>query len=114
MFRRLRSDNARSDPPEAWEPIGEIAVDSGMVWIGDPVYGLVPSSKEAATDWQPFVDKAIEAGFTENGYAPYERRENTGSLGLAIQAGGSTGIFPVAVRRDPETGLVVELRIGFE
>jgi hypothetical protein len=97
-----------------WEQVAGIAVDSGIVWLGDPVYGLTPSAKEAPTEWKPFIAKAQSLGLKERVFAEFERSERFGCLRLLVEAGGSSGVFPVEVRRDPSTGLIVELRVLFE
>jgi len=93
----------------ALEKVAEIAVDSGMVWLGDPVYSITP----AADQWKEFVEKAIGLGFSEHGVAAFDSADAIGSLGLAVQTGGSDGAFPVYVRRDDD-GLVMEVRIVFD
>lgn len=49
-----------------FKKIGEITVDAGIVWIGDPCYvlhkDLVPA--ELGTSWGEFCDK-LNAKFTE-------------------------------------------------
>lgn len=110
----LVGDRRRAPNPDTTDsspsPIAHIAVDSGMVWIGDPVTKVVP---ERDAGWQPFVEKALALGFAEEGIAAFESAQASGSLGVAVNTGGIDGVFPVFVRRG-EDGLIAEVRVVFD
>jgi hypothetical protein len=97
----LLADRKRIAPPQPAvkpeTPIATIAVDSGMVWIGDPAMRVVPAGESG---WRRFADKAIALGYEDQGIARFDTDAAAGSLGVAIHSGGSDGVFPVFVRRD--------------
>src|SRR5258708_26272929 len=96
-----------------WEKIGELPVDSATLFLGDPVYGLVPDEKNAKDDWKPFIQKAISLGLISQGFAKFDDPRALGTLGLAVSSGGSDGVFPVYIRRSPD-GLVADVSVLFD
>lgn len=76
------------------EQVGEVFVDAGLVWIGDPCYFLPeegdltprPVEKEVG-NWQQFCEKIEKT--------PYPHRYNFGGLGVAVTSGMGDGIYPV-------------------
>lgn len=83
------------------EQIGEIGVDAGIVWIGDPCYIIHQKpDKEFGKDWLGFVDK-LDGQVTKF------------RLGLCVSTPDGDGTFPVFVERD-DRGRVSKIIIDFD
>jgi hypothetical protein len=54
----------------------------------------------------------MSLGLTAKGFATFDDPRAIGSLGLAVNSGGTDGVFPVYIRRDAD-GLIAEVRILF-
>ena len=92
----------------AFEKVGEIAVDAGIVMIGDPCYHLHKSTDdriEFGTDWNNFVDLV---------YCKEKQDVTDIGNGTAIVVGGfgGDGRFPVYIKRGSD-GIVEEIVIRF-
>lgn len=96
-------------PGEAWERAGEIGIDAGLCWIGDPCYILPEESPEAAPlrDWSKFCEMMKDLDVRQFRYL----RGHDG-LGVCVSTGCGDGIYPVEVRRDPD-GRIAEVRVRF-
>jgi hypothetical protein len=97
---------------ETWEQIADLAVDAGVVWIGDPCYTMTPDTPYAvANTWQDFVARMFER--KQNRVARWTE-DQVGDIGVAVESGVGDGVYPVFVRRLPETGQVGEVRVVFD
>lgn len=91
-----------------WQKVGEINVDAGLCWIGDPCYCVTPDAKShPAKTWDEFCDRLEDSGVTQWDFYP----GSTG-LGVSVESGYGDGLYPVEVRR-AEDGKVAEVRIRF-
>lgn len=74
-----------------WVKIGDVGVDAGVVWIGDPCYVITEDAQHAPKTWLEFCDKGRELGLFEKGFA-----EICGpGMGLEIATLYGDGIYPV-------------------
>ena len=73
-----------------WVKVGEIGVDSGLVWIGDPCYVLHKGDngyKDLGTSWGDFCDKVYD------GKDPVMK--SFGTLGACVASGLGDGVYAV-------------------
>lgn len=93
-----------------WQRVGEIGVDAGICWIGDPCYILHRTPKEQeelapviGADWLEFCDKlhGDNSGVTTFPYAL-----GHDGLGVVVSTGYGDGVYPVFVRYDKEGRVV--------
>lgn len=62
-----------------WEDVGEVGVDSGLIWIGDPCYIGVPAPKGFFGGPQPMEypeGVLTPAGYGDGSYRVYVQRKD--------------------------------------
>lgn len=81
-----------------WRKIGEIGVDAGLCWVGDPCYILHKTKKELPTtlgkDWGGFCDKLDHSG----GYTQFNYSAGHPGLGVVVSTGYGDGVYPVYIK----------------
>ena len=95
----------------SWEVAGEIGVDAGLCWVGDPCYCVTPDGNEhPAPTWSEFCDKlaAIEHG----NVAQWKYKMGHAGLGVSVETGYGDGCYKVYVRRNAE-GRVMRVMVDF-
>jgi hypothetical protein len=92
-----------------WEEIGEVGVDAGLCWIGDPCYILHTNTppKAIGTTWHEFCAKVI------NDHTQFNYDIGHTGLGVCVSTGYGDGSYPVYIKRDPDTGRIAEVRVAF-
>lgn len=99
-----------------WKDVGEIGVDAGLCWVGDPCYvlhkegGKIP--KDLGTSWTEFchrLDGDDDAALIARQFI-YDAGHP--GLGVCVETGYGDGVYPVLVRLNDE-GRVAELRVIF-
>jgi hypothetical protein len=104
-----------------WEIAGEVAVDAGMLWIGDPCYVFFrPAPADFGANWKGFVQRVFERERNGSmGVAQFRRHPREegyvadwDALGCTVATGFGDGVYTLEVRRH-ETGRIAELRIKF-
>ncbi len=95
-----------------WEDAGEIGVDAGLCWVGDPCYCVTPdANNHPAKTWKEFCH---ELGKKElRGVAQWNYKLGHPGLGVSVSTGYGDGVYKVQVRRETETGRIAELRVKF-
>jgi len=94
-----------------WERVGEIGVDAGLCWIGDPCYCVTPDANEHPTEtWEDFCAQ-LEA-FQKNGVKQWHYRAGHPGLGVTVHTGDGDGCYPVYVRRASD-GRIAEVKVVF-
>jgi hypothetical protein len=95
------------------QQIGTIGVDSGLCWIGDPVYVLHPEDNglpvSLGKNWPDFCDK-MRAG-DDQGFLQFAHNNGRPTQGIAVRTGLGDGDYPVYA--DIEDGQVVKVWIEF-
>jgi len=77
--------------------IGEIGVDAGLCWIGDPCYCVTPDANEhPAETWPDFCD------MLEQGEGPtiqqFNYKRGHPGLGVCVSTGYGDGVYPVTAK----------------
>ena len=92
---------------DEWDEIGQVGVDAGMIWIGDPCY-LAPTDDDTdqiatspARNWDRFVDWFCTP-FRPTAQHP---------LGVVVRSGHGDGSYKVYAKY--YKGAVAEVRIEF-
>ena len=94
-----------------WEQVGEIGVDAGLCWIGDPCYCVTPDAdSHPAPTWGEFCDKL--GALEKNGAAQWDFPLGHAGLGVSVSTGYGDGCYPVYVRRAKD-GRVAEVKVVF-
>ncbi len=100
-----------------WETVGQIGVDAGICWIGDPCYILHQERelpKSIGKDWNEFCDKLHPEGKEDTlDTWQFDTDLNSPILGVVVSTGWGDGVYPVEIKRDAETGRVAEVRVKF-
>jgi hypothetical protein len=88
--------------------IGEVFVDSGLIWVGDPCVfwpkeGDTSSLQERIGTRQQFCNRIQET--------PYPHHYNFSGLGVAVTSGYGDGIYPIWATIEDEviTSVTIEL-----
>lgn len=95
------------------ELIGEIGVDAGLCWIGDPCYILHahPKPKAIGKDWGEFCDI-----LHKNGTYPTRMQLNYDlghpGLGIVVSTGYGDGVYPVYAEINDE-GRIAAVTVEF-
>jgi hypothetical protein len=105
----------KSNYDEKWELAGEIGVDAGLCWIGDPCYLKYTPLGENMPDeaWHEFLEQMykLEEESGHPGLARWKYPAGHEGVGITSMTGHGDGLYPVYVRKD--NGCVAELRIVF-
>jgi len=86
-----------------WEQVGEVGVDAGAVWIGDPCYIMGDDASHRVHNWDDFCDTLGDKGW------PTTHQFDSG---MYVSSGYGDGTYPVEVKRNHE-GRIAEVRIVF-
>lgn len=89
---------------EDWEQVGEIGVDAGLCWIGDPCYVVSKDASHVWEKWSDFCDKLQEADWPD--------AKSFDGIGVAVRSGYGDGSYPVYVKRDVD-GTILEAKVVF-
>ena len=84
--------------------IGEIGVDAGLCWIGDPCYILHKEAppKAIGKDWGEFVSKLY--GHRDNLEAmQFDYDHGHPGLGVCVSTGYGDGVYPVYAEFNEES-----------
>jgi hypothetical protein len=93
--------------------IGEIGVDAGLCWIGDPCYILHanPAPKAIGKDWDEFCDLLhADANYPTSMQFNYDLGHP--GLGVVVSTGYGDGVYPVYAEFNDE-GRIVAVTVEF-
>ena len=92
-----------------WERAGEIGVDAGLCWVGDPCYCVTPDADEhPAGTWAEFC--GLQEAAEHNGVKQWHYRAGHPGLGVTVQI--DDGCYPAYVRRTTD-GHIAEVKVVF-
>jgi len=94
---------------KGWTKVGDIGIDAGLCWVGDPCY-VVPDDASYTPTWVEFL-QTIKAVGTSSVYPVLQEVER--GTGCCVSTGDGDGCYPVYARTDRH-GCVRELRVLFE
>lgn len=91
--------------------IGEISVDAGVVWIGDPCYVFHQEKppKAIGNSWSEFCDIIFNNGFEDSMQFNYDGGHP--GLGVLVSSGYGDGVYDVMA--EIENGTVRRVWIDF-
>lgn len=91
-----------------WKKIGEIDVDSGLCWIGDPCYVLHSYKLNSIGDnWHEFCEKIND----DDRVTAFSHNTGCDGAGLAVSSGYGDGTYPVYARFVGKR--IAEVRVTF-
>jgi hypothetical protein len=130
--KATKTNKANTKPkPNAFERIGSIAVESGMLWLSDPSRVVAGAgSKPMFVDWPDFLHKS---GFSREDQAKQKQSmkahkegkpvnddmrapimpeftSHTNNAGISIRTPNGDGLYEAYVKRD-SAGSIEEIRI---
>ena len=82
---------------DGWREVGEIGVDAGMCWIGDPCYILHrqgDNPKDIGENWDDFCNK-MSANDTWPASKQFNYDAGHAGLGVVVTTGYGDGVYPV-------------------
>lgn len=82
--------------------IGNVWVDAGLVWIGDPCYVLGGDASNGVKTWEEFCTKLDEAGRHDSASTVYTAPLGEG-IGFAVDSGYGDGSYPVTLELVEDT-----------
>jgi hypothetical protein len=76
--------------------IGEIGIDAGLCWIGDPCYILHadPAPRAIGNDWSQFCD-ILSTGGHRPTWRQFHYDLGHAGLGVVVETGYGDGTYPV-------------------
>jgi len=100
---------------EEFIKVGEIGVDAGLVWIGDPCYILhkkkndVP--KSIGKDWLDFCNKLNDEKGKPLNHKQFNYDRGHAGLGVCVSSGFGDGVYDVMAKI--EEGRIKEIKVKF-
>lgn len=96
-----------------WQEVGQIGVDAGLCWIGDPCYCVTPDATEhPAQTWSDFCLALWDDGDSSVDVKQWNYKMGHAGLGVSVSTGYGDGTYPVYVKRNAE-GRIAEVRVVF-
>lgn len=93
---------------DEWKYVGEVAVDAGLVMVGDPCYAK--DKDHPIHKWSKFCD--LVHGDHDNSATQLKFKHGGPGLGVVVSSGYGDGVYPVYVKHD-ERGCVAEMKVVF-
>ena len=90
--------------------IGNVFVDSGRVWLGDPCYVMGDNASHRVRDWQKFMDRTFDPKY-QIGEAGVSQPVGE-NLGMSVPSGYGDGSYPVYAIYNSE-GRIATLTVDF-
>ena len=94
-----------------YEVIGEISVDAGLVYIGDPCY----QSEDRCdfSDWSKFCNTLDNENFRKEGFLVLEHQPGNPHKGIISTTYYGDGLYPVIAEKD-KNGRIRSITIDFD
>lgn len=96
---------------KGWERAGEITVDAGLCWIGDPCYVLHRDGNQPESigkRWHDFCEAVEGRDVTQ-----FNHDAGHAGLGVCTSTGDGDGVYDVWVRR-AKNGIVLAAMVSFD
>ncbi|MGH7974862.1 MAG: DUF4241 domain-containing protein [bacterium] len=96
-----------------WEKVGEVGVDAGMIWIGDPCYVVSKDASDVFPSWKKFcaeLFKGDDSGCPQTKQWNYKMGH--AGLGVSVSSGYGDGTYDVFVKRTHD-GHIAEAKVVF-
>lgn len=97
-----------------WIHVGNIGVDAGLCWIGDPCYIIKDDNEHRpeafGKNWGDFCDNSDDVH--SKGFKSFNYDLGHEGLGVCVSTGYGDGFYPVYVRKNAE-GRVIEAKVVF-
>ncbi len=92
--------------------IGEVGIDAGLCWVGDPCYVLHadPMPKAIGKNWSEFCDLLDDGPYPTCKQLPYDLGH--AGLGVVVSTGYGDGVYPVFVEFNNE-GRIAKVWVEF-
>ena len=87
--------------------IGNISVDAGTCWVGDPCYVLGDDASSRVKSWSGFCDKIEKEGYYDKGALALDN-----GLSVIVSTGYGDGSYPVYATF--KGGMCVGVRVDFD
>jgi hypothetical protein len=93
--------------------IGEIGIDAGLCWIGDPcsILHAVPAPRAIGKDWEAFCN-ILDEDQQYPGCKQFNYDLRHPGLGVVVSTGYGDGLYPVFAEFNEE-GLIANVAVGF-
>lgn len=91
--------------------LGEVCVDSGAIWVGDPCYVIGGDASHAFDSWDEYVNTLINRGHFAKKQSVSEPAGE--GIGMHVQTLYGDGSYPVYAELDGN-GRVARIAIDFE
>ena len=93
-----------------WVKVGQIGVDAGLCWLGDPCYILQGDRpKDVGKDWDAFCERLFKNG--SHDFHQFNYDAGHAGLGVCVSTGYGDGVYDVEVKK--QDGRVKEVRVKF-
>lgn len=99
--------------------VGNIGVDAGLCWIGDPCYIIGQENNIPFKFWSDFFDEIYpknqlpnDSEISKNGSKSFNYKTGHEGLGIVVSTGHGDGFYPVYVTKNKE-GLIKSVTVIF-
>lgn len=99
-----------SSDKQGWYKAGEVGVDAGLIWIGDPCYCITPDTDEQpAETWADFVNLLEAKCHDVKGYSSWQYKAGHEGLGVCLSSGYGDGVYPVFVKKNTDGRIIAAI-----
>jgi hypothetical protein len=92
------------------EHIGDVGVDSGYLWLGDPCYVMGEDAPAVLQTWEEFLARTFDPRY-QTGAAGVSQPVGE-EVGMAMPAGYGDGVYPVYATYNSQ-GRIATLTVDF-
>ena len=97
---------------DEWIKVGNIDVDAGLCWLGDPCYIIGAKDLDYPyLAWDDFCKELFK--HDEDGVCKWKHDKGSFGKGVSVQTGYGDGTYPVYIKKNKE-GIIVEVKVVFD